>query len=350
MEFDFKKDRNLKIKHFKQYFAEQDEEKKEEYKDEKMFLRAVKLERIMEILNSDMLDILKISEISKIYRSADSFIREYSELEKYSDDSIIGKYVVIIKKIEEYYRKLESQDLISRSKELLDMEENKYFDDYIYACEIVNEYVNYSGSIYTEDFLKEFNLRDYQFNRFVEIVANFNGELYGKYFSKSEENKKLRKYEVIEKIRKAKVGSETGFTEDGEVFDEIEYYRTLPFYTIATSTEVLDDFNIKQSPYVFQKYKALIQTINPEAFEPIMKYVNEKKVYLEKFPTVVTENDIMSTKYIIREQELNEKDKEIIIKYMKDRKIPFLTAAFNAVRNKYLENGLKTEKGLILKK
>lgn len=350
MEFDFRKDKNLKIKHFKEYFAEKNEEKKEEYKTQRMFVRAVKLEKIMQILNSDMLDIVKISEISKIYRSADSFIGEYSELEKYSDDSVIGNYIEIIKKIEEYYRELESKNLISRSKELLDMEENKYFDDYIYACEIVNEYINYNESIYTEDFLKYFNLKDYQFNRFVEIVANFNGKLYEKYLSKSKENRKLRKYEVVEKIRKAKEAIKTGFTEDGKKFDEIEYYKTLPFYTKITAIEVLDDFNIKQVPYMFQKYKALIQTIDPDAFQPIMNYVNEKKLYLENSPTIISEKDIKSTRFIIKGQELNQEDKEIIIDYMKKEKIPFLIAAFNVVRDNYLENGLNFEKNLTLKK
>lgn len=338
-------DSSIKIKKLIHYFFS----KKKKNKTDKSFERAVKLENMIKIYKSELSDVKKINEMKKIYKSLEQFKTSFNDLEKYSDDEQISKLYNIISQISQFYKKMEENGIKYRSNELLELENEGYFEDYYYAFYFVNEYINFNASPYLRDFLDTFGIKEINFKRFLSIVLYLNEEVYDQYLDKAEENKKSRQFLTVKKVNNLYKGLTTGVTEDGERFDLVEFYKNVPFYDIETSKETLSDFDAPGSSTIDRKIRSLINVIKPEYSQEIMKYIYSNNLF-GLLPKEMSEKEIRETNYFVNGIELSSEDKEIIIKYMKKYRIPFLLKAYNAVRDRYLKEGLEIEKGILLKK
>lgn len=341
MKFKNGEEDSAKIKYLLEYFSGKLDRLE---KEKKYYDRAKRLEKMMEIYESDELDIRKIAKMHELYKNSQDFICQFSDLKRYSDDKVVGYFVRKVSIIGEYYKSCEEKGLTKVAVQLIKLEEKGYFDDYLYACSFVEEYVKFEESPYMKDFLQCFGLNESQFERFSQIVKTLNEDLYNKYLEKVNVNKELRKKEVIRKVNNLNEGSKNGRLSDNTVFDSVEYYANLPFYDDQTSKEVLKDFDIKVSSHISTRYRDLLFNLDSEKGVNILNYATANKLHFPHMQQILTETDIMNTNYIIDGYTLTEDDKTTIIDYMKKRKIPFLPKAYTEVRSKYLKQGLDNKK------
>ena len=344
MRCNLKDKKNLRIKQLVEYFdfgilKDSDNPK---------YRRAIKLEKMIKLYSSDLDNVRKIDEMSKIYKTSSNFRENFEDLMPYQDDETVGYFANAVSVIGNYYKVAEETGLKEVGRNLLEMEDNKYFEDYEYACYFVRQYIAYDKSPFLVDFLKDSGLKELHFNRFVDIVAELNDKLFDQYCIKREVNKEMRKSAAIRKVDEIKYGVLGEKIENCEKYDALDFYSNLPFYSIETSKELLDDFGVKKGVNLNQNMKLLIRHIEPEFANTIMEYIAEKKLYFSNYQSEVKKEAIMKTKYILNGRELTDEDKENMIRYMEDRNIPFIIDAFTIVKRRYANNALEHNKKLQL--
>lgn len=317
------------------------------------FARAVKLKKMMEIYRSDFSDLEKCSEMKKLYKSSEKFRGSFYDLEKYKDDKFVGKIYRVVNKIADNFEALEKIDR-KEINNLLEMDRNGYFDDYYYACEFINEYIEYEDSPFLKDFLKTAGLNIHQFGRFVNIVSCLNPDLYDLYAVKARDNKNARKAITLTKINNLYNGIKTGVNEEGNEFDDLEVFRNLPFYDNDSALEVLNDFEVSNIFQLDRKVRVLVEKVKPEATRDINMRIIQSGAFKGSIKgvdaTVMSEREIHSTNYIVRGTELTDHDKDVIINYMKNNDIPLLPRCFSVVRDRYLEGTLNIDEVKTLKR
>lgn len=322
---------------------------------DKNYESAVKLDKMVEIYFNKKYDRLKkYYDMTLLFKTADAFEREFNCLKKEyekesSKNAAIAYLCSYVADIAEFLRSMESKLSKEEAKSLLELEKNSYFDDYKYAAYFINRYIEYNESPFFRDFIAKEGISEDTFNRFVTIVIDLDGPLYDKFLEKCEENKMIRMSETARKVDNIKAGVTTGYTNDGYEFDEVEFYANLPFDDNFTYKEVFEDFGLRKMPSFDKRFRVVLEELCPENSRDIMGYVYEKSV-LYNNPSKITENSIMNTTFILEDQSLSDEAKQEIIAYMKRRNIPFLSCAFNAVKNKYVTKGLEKEDQKVLKK
>lgn len=350
MNFDMKdKDRSTKIKDLISYF---NSDEKKDLNDTK-YARAIKLEKMINIYNSDLIDIRKLVEMQSVYSNCNKFIVQFKDLERYSDDAVVGYYVDMVEKIGKCYEELEQKHKES-AKELIELENNGFFEFYYCACDFVLEYVNFNDSPYFTDYLKKAQINEVTFNNFLDIVCYFNADLYKKYEEKQKYNKDIIKCTTMEKMNRLRNGIINGVNEDGEKFDCLDGIKNLPFWTKDIETEVIGLFGLKNASTFSVKLRLFFEKVMPENAKEVVDYILKNNLLglssTIYSPKLITEDEIYQTSYSINGVPLTTQDKDAIINYMKENEIPFLLRAFNIVKDRYLNNELELTKGKVLKK
>lgn len=331
--------RGVKLDSFFDYFNGNVRKNKVDRND-----RTYKLERMMEIYNSSMLELEKLLQMSQVYKSSEMFLRAFRDLEKVADDEFFGHYLEIIKEIYEFYRVREEQDLIRVAKELKQVEESKYMEDFSGACQLVESYLAYEDSPFLSEFVKVYGINESAFLRCVNIIHDLDeDELYKKFLEKYERNVKEVKAMTLNKVNNLRSGAITGLLPNGEEFTRIEAYKNLPFYDEHTANEVIGYFNVPNSSSVTRKLKNLAGALIPEDKDKVLKYIYENEILGNGNPTILKEEEIYSTKIIYEDKEMTDADKTAIINYMKEEKMPPLLRAFNEVRNAYYGGKLQLQ-------
>lgn len=278
MIFENKENCSSKILNLLDYFS--NEGKKD--KTEKKYAVAVKLEKMIDIYNSDLNDVRKFSEMNKIYKHSSDFIQNFSLLQLYRDDEQLSYYANIAKEIGEYFKELEEKGLKEIGKELLKLEEDGYFEDFSRACYYVEEYIKYDESSYIKDFLLYVGISQADFSRFVDIVMELDSSLYDEYVLKTVKNANSRKYDTYTKVNNLVDGVKNGYLPSGEKFDEIEFYRNLPFYEKETAQEIYDDFFVKNDSAINQKLEKMY-----DESSYIKEFLNNNNLSLQDFSRFV---------------------------------------------------------------
>ncbi len=350
MTFDLKSEKSSsKIKSLLIYFFTKGDKDIHDVK----FARAVKLQQMMEIYRSELTDIQKCAQMKEIYKSSEKFRNAFFDLERYKDDKFVGKLYRVVNQIADNFEALEKIDR-KEINNLLEMDRKGYFDDYYYACEFVEDYINYDKSPFLKDFLAEVGINANQFSRFLNIVSALNPDLYDIYSIKANDDKNARKTITITRLNNLYNGIKTGLNRDGSEFDELSVYRNLPFYDNASALEVLGDFEVSNVYQLDRKLKMLVDKVKPEATRDIhmciIKYGPFKGAIQNVDATVMSEREIYTTNFIVRGVELTDQDKEKIMNYMRNNDIPFLPRCFSAVRDRYLDGSLDIDEVKTLKK
>ena len=343
MRYDLKDPKEFKANKIIEYFTSED---RIDVTD-KNYESAIKLDNMINLFNADIDALSKYYQMKKIFRDSKSFVREYSYLEDFLHESTVLYIYDYVKEIAQYLQSIENNLPKENEKILFSLEKDNCFEDYPYAVYFVKEYIDYNDSPFIKDFFLHKGIYENDFNRFVNVLFRLDDNLYNEYLKKCEENKKLRQIETIRKVNNIKTGIKTGYTEDNEKFDHVEFFSNLPFDDADSSKEILDDFDIKKSATLDKRLRSLLETLNVENTNEIMTYIYTNSL-LYGNPVRISENEIGKTNYILNDKALTAAGKDEIINYMKKRKIPFILPAFNAVKNKYFYQGLDKEK--VLKK
>ena len=313
------------------------------------FESALKLDKMIYLFNEER-DLLKRYYYMKtLFKSSNDFNKEYKILSEYTDLSNVCYLYNYVIQISEFMSKIEEGMSKEREKELLSLEKDGCFDDYPYAQYFVREFVNYKDSPYLKDFLEEKGLYEHDFNRFITTLLRLDDSLYDEYLKKENENRLSRQSDVIRKLENIRSGVTTGFTKDGEKFDDVEFYRNIPFYDQDSSRLVIDDFGFKKLASVDQRLKTVIDNLCGEDASEVVKFIYSNRL-MHGNPKKIREEEIINTRFIVNDQEISSESKQEMIDYMKERNIPFLQNAFAAVKNKYLTEGLNTKKEKELKR
>ena len=308
------------------------------------------LDKIFKIYNSDLIEIRKIDEIRKYYKSSGEVMRAFSYLEKYCDNEIIKETYEKALTISNYLKLMEEKNLIAISKDFIQKEKDGFFEDYSSACQLATLYLDYNESVYMTDFYETYKITESTFMSLMEVIKLLNPDLYEKVLEKYKNDRNQRKMITVEKYRNLCEGIKEEFI-SGNPYDKIEAFKNLPFSDDDTSKEILCDFNLRGATYVDQRMKVLfeaLKTHNAEATN-VIDYLHKKSI-ISNHNVKLTLEDIYSTNYIINGRKLTNEDKDAIINYMQENKLPFIVKAFNEVRNRYLDGSLYLEKHEVLKK
>ena len=311
--------------------------------------RAYKLDEAFKIYNSDMLTIRKIDAIRQIFKSSIDVKKSFSDLEKYQGNQVLSKYYEMSKIIYNFLKSAEENNLVGISKDLLQKEEDGYFDSYFGACQLLDLYLSYDESEFVADFCKSYNVSKVDFFDLMEIINHLNPNLYDKFLEKYNSDSEKRKINSIEKFNNLYQGITTGYVPNEEEFNELEAFKNLPFYDDLTSKEVLTDFGIRSAIYVDQRLRNLFDYFDSSKTRVIINYLHENRIVGNSI-SPITEKEIYSTNYIIREKELTKEDKDAIIRFMKDNKVPFIVRAFNVVVDNYVDGSIDLKSGKMLVK
>lgn len=345
MKYELKDSKEFKTEKLVEYFTD----KKRIDVTDKNYASAIKLDKMIYLFNKDIDTLSKYYQMNLIFKNVGDFIKEYKYLKDFLDQSSVYYLDVYVEEIAVFLNRIEKGLNKEVLKDYLVFEKNRYFEDYRYAEYFVSEYVNYNESPYLRDYLNEYGLQEQDFIRFTCIISEFNEELFNKYLEKNNSNQISRKSEIERKMSNIKEGVTTGFTKDGEKFDAVEFYANMPFDDQESAREIIDDFGCKKMATIDKKFRCILETLYPESSREVMSYIYSNNL-LTVNPTKINEREIRETIFINNNEALSVEGKEEIITYMKERKIPFLHSAFNAVKSKYLQEGLKINKEKTLEK
>lgn len=316
---------------------------------DKNYEAAIKLDKMINLYNQEIDTLSKYYQMTLIFKKAIDFSKEYKFLKEFLNNSSVYYLDVYVEEIRIFLNKVERGLSKETLKDLLVLQKNRYFEDYTYAEFFVNQYIDYNDSPYLRDFLSYCGINENDFLRFTNIIFELNEDLYNKYVEKYNNNKLIRKSETLKKVSNIKEGITTGYTNDGDKFDNVEFFVNLPFDDLDSSREIIDDFGFKKMSTLDKRLKTIFEEIYPESVKDVMTYIYSNNL-LYANPSKISEKDIMSITYINNDKPLSDDDKRKIIEYMKERNISFLPKAFNVVKDKYLQEGLNKTSGTVLKK
>ena len=316
---------------------------------DKNYESAIKLDKMIEIYNSNDGKYDKYYKMKSLFTKSSAFYDKYSYLEEFSNKRKVKYLFRYVEQITLFFAEIENNLSKESEKTIFNLKKNHCIEDYPYAAYYVSEYISFNDSTSKKDFLLSKGLVEIDFDRFVRILVDVDSKLYDKYLEKDSRNRLNRQLDTIRKLENIRSGVTTGYTNEGYEFDEVEYYCNYPFYDQETSRTIMDDFNLKVMSTLDQRFRVLLENLCFADANKIMKYAFDNKL-VGRNPSKIKEEEIMNTRYIINGEELSRAAKEEIISYMKRRKIPFFTSSFTAVKNKYLNKGLEKEEQLVLKK
>lgn len=296
----------------------------------------LKVEEMLRIFESNDIEVRKIAAMSKVFKDSKELAKTLRGLDEYEPKESGKEIKEKLQKLLKYYQDRDEKGLIDNSNYLLELEKDGYFDDYNYSVYFVEKYIDYKDSIFVTHFLKENGLEKKEFERFVDVVSKLNPNLHEKYLEKFFSDRRQRQFMTIKSIN--------------DIYNEIlsnnindvEMYIKLPIYEQETDSEILEDFNAKKDNLFIQKVKGLVRKIKPDAEKYILGYIYKNRL-LDYEQVTITDKEIRKTDFITDGKFLPDEDKEKIITFMKENRIPFLTKSFNIVKNEYLKGNIKLD-------
>ena len=308
--------------------------------------KEIKLEKLIEIYESDLINIRKIYAITNLFKNSEKLRSAYRKLERYRDDEFIKPYYDMIDNVAGFLERAEKAGLVEISRDLIAQEQ--YMEDYNYAVYYMEKYLH-SKRIFKSDFLKDEQITGKTFDYLAGIVDEYNPMLSTYYREKNNENYRERRYRTRCSFNEMYRGITTGKTRFGHDFTLLEFAMLYPFKNIDTLNELIEDFGATKGSNIDIKTKNLIRKVVPEKADTIIKYMVDNKMYLNGY-NPMTERDIRNTRMIIGDREVTEEDKDDIIRFMNYHEMPYYPKVFNLVRDRQLSEGLYPKDVKSLKK
>ncbi len=309
-------------------------------KNKDKYSKEIDLEKAIEIYESKLLDIRKIYELTKIYKNSETINKAFSKLKKYGDDPFLKDYCEKIEKISEYIKNAEDRDLVLTAQYLIENEPAfNYYDE---VKGLVERYIR-SDYTYLSDFLADEDTTKDNLEYCKEIVKEYDPFIFTLAQEKEIERSRCRRYDARKNIRDIYSGITTGQTRSHMPFDELVCYDLLPFKNLNQLNELIQDFKVKNAPTVEMKFKNLLNELEPDKADTILKYFVDKKIVINNDKRTSIK-DIERENVIVNGKRLTEEDKEVMIKYLNVRETPLYTRAVTLLRNKVLDGEISLDK------
>lgn len=284
------------------------------------------LEEIYNTFISTDSDYNKAMIFLKYYNNINTFKKSYnniirrgyndSKLSKYK--KLIGNYPFILSTLEN----LEEKGILKDVAYVLKYDVyNTYYD---YAKFVINYYLNFPNSS-KRIFLDTIGIDEETFVFCQNVVKELNVDLYNEFINKKHFNQKRLFYIYKRKLNYIANGLETGITEDGKVFDTLEFIKQLPF---------------KFDANFLAKLKNFMSTYTPNIYNPIIKYVYENNLNYLTDTKLLDIDKLLNTKEIVKGKVISKEDKKIIIEYLRRREIPLMLKTYVIARDQYLNGEL----------
>ena len=276
--------RNNDVKGLAEYFIDK-------YGDVKITL----LEDIMKSIKNELRYINTIPFIAKspvsIFAQENRFSAEYS---RYIKETGLRVMYHDLNKVNS--KKLKSIDAIKVIEEFVDSEEYdavKYF---------YND--NYPDRNYHND---------------VELVKEFDPDLHVRYIEKTDTTHRSR-YAIL---------SATGRKLRDAIIKSKYKLSLLEFFKIYNPGTIANFLNYKNN---------VIKNLQPDVYTVLNSYL--RKISFRQIET----KEIMETKVTINDRVLTNEEKELILKYIKDNKLPFMFRLYNEIYREYIKGNLDLNK------
>ena len=296
--------------------------------------KADKIRRVIDIYNSEISEYDKIKKIDEIYPRIDDFnktVKKFtSKIMDYDDYEEIAKKLIEISEFCMRQKEIGKIDIVKQ-----DNGNKVHKEVYEDALSFASDYIKYDG-ISIVDFCIKYGYDIKAVPRYEKSLEALNNELYIKYNIKKELNKKDRIMSTITKCVRLKNGITDGEI-DGHPFTVIDFFKEIPFCTVEERKEILRDFCIKPISANNSGYRALFNFLKLD-YDCVANFLKENN-FLNDSYNEINEKYILSGTTVRNNVFLGQDEKNEIINYMIENKIPFVKKAYFAVEEAYV-NGL----------
>ncbi len=316
-------------------------------KDLELKIKIGKLNYFIELFDRERDDLIKATEVFKVYNTPRKFILAYKSIIDFGKENPLLKDKI--------------PSIIDIYEELLKFEKNGIYKDnfailknkpktYEYYSEVMKHYLKDNISYNSFIFYDKLNINKSIFNSAVRNIKVKDTELYNLYLSKVEENKEKKYKKAIFDFSEIAKGIKTGFLSNDEVFDLCMFWKLVPFkYSDGLKNDFLDfkKFNNKilfSSGSFYKQVSSFVRATLPDDCDVVLNYMKENKLFnyiyisLSNFrfdsnccifygKNEVFYNEVFS---------LNEDEVVLILNYLKDNDLPPLLSIFKIMYIKYI--------------
>lgn len=335
---------------------------------EQLIEKTKKLDDIISIINSDLLEFDKAYQLYKLYNNSNKFKSTYSMIYKYGkiDPMFKGK-INYFEYIYQIYLDYENKGYFEAAKAISKIE--IYLVNYDNALRIISTFMDLDFDYDFGEFLNDMEIDEKDFNFCIKTIRCLNPKLLEDYELKLKENKLNRYLNNIEICRNVANGIKTGYLFDGTKFELLDFWRLMPF---KNKTGVMADFfecrefipNIVYSPRWINRIYNFTKEVLPDDAKIIYDYARNNKISdctcLTELELKYLFGSIKNVKKTIVDGngqkyeivvDLNTTDFNNMVRYMRDNKIPLMLETFTLVFEKYINGEIvvNDNKGLIKK-
>lgn len=291
------------------------------------------------ILQTNICDYQKVYEIVKYFKNSEVLLNKiYDFLIPYMDNNYIkkaielylflNKYDDVIEKIKIDYEYIEEQQMLKKN--------------YLYAKFIINEYINDPLSYRLSYFLDKFGIDSETFLFCIETIKNLDYDLFDKYSNKYEKDKEQRFNTLLYTMKNIINGIKTGYLFDGTEFNELEFWRIIPFINRDYGNNELDD--LKEIDCKVTRHNSFTERVRdftlhflPNDHHYICEYLRDNKIQ-ERSILYFDDNIYTNVNIVINDRIVTKNDITLVINYIKNNNLPRIRRVLAIILRKYFDN------------
>ncbi len=286
------------------------------------------LNYIYKIFESDLSEDEKLTCFFKIYDSIKQFKTHYTMVIMYGKDD--HRLDFARDALDHFDFIMESLNLVPderikqaiyRGKIERFLEDNNYLENYLYAEHLIEAYIA-SGNCLEKDFIKMAGIDDNTMSYCKNLIKFINPVLYTKLENAIRDKNDNDIHNTITTIKRLAYGIDKGYLPDGNLFDELTFYKMVPF---------------KETGPKFCYFLKCFITRNigrdSRIYAIISNYLKEKGI---KSIVPVEEDELIKDESLINDFQISEDVIHNIFRYMKVNYLPKILPVFDIILDKYL--------------
>lgn len=217
---------------------------------------------------------------------------------------------------EEYYRYITETGLKEMYAEI-NKTNNKKIKS-VDAIKVISEFVDSEDYDAVKYFYND-NYPDRNYHNDVEFVKEFDPDLHVRYIEKTDTTHRTR-YAIL---------SATGRKLRDAIIKSKYKLSLIEFFKIYNPGTLTNFVNYKNN---------IIKNLQPDVYTVLNSYF--RKISFRQIET----KEIMETKVTINDRVLTNEEKELILRYIKDNKLPFMFRLYNEIYREYMRGNLDLNK------
>lgn len=291
------------------------------------------LNEIYKIINTDLTDERKLRSLLNYYKTYNEFKINYSLLLKFGkNDERLSKGKEALDSFSsidsEILRLFNNEGLYNNvlyQKEVEEvLEENLYFDNYLYAEWVIKNYIDYDRNYLKYEYLNKIGITEETFDYCVEIIRFLNPILYNELQEVTKKSNDRRMFNLDKTYLNLEFGILNGYLQDGTPFNLLEFYKRVPFKNSGK------DFMNKTFDFLQRIYGPSSST-----YKIIASYLYKNNIRTISY---VSKEKILKTKYIVNGVQIDEKIVNDVFDCLDAYNYPKISTVYRIVLNKYLND------------